>query len=464
MFKTETYINRRPRLSSILKTGVVLILGNSSSPMNYISNEYKFRQDSNFLYFFGIDLPNLAGVIDIDENKQYIFGNDPNIEDIIWTGPLQGVKENAAKVGITNVGTLDQLTEFIKNVLSQKRTIHFLPPYRAENMLWLERLLNIPSLQTAKHASLDLIKAIIALRSIKDGEEIAEMDHACDIAYEMHTTAMNITAPDVYEYEIAGVIEGIAAATNGTLSYQTILSKHGEILHSHEHNNLLKTGDLLLIDAASETELHYASDITRVIPVGGKFSQKQREIYEIVLDANNNTHNTAKPNIKYLEIHRMAAKIIASGLKDLGIMRGSLDDIVAEGAHALFFPHGLGHMLGLDAHDMEDLGEEYVGYNEEVKRIHQFGIEYLRLGKQLEVGFTLTNEPGIYFIPELIDIWQAEKKFVEFINYEKVNEYRTFSGIRLEDDILITENGCRLLGKRRVPITIDEVEAITGIK
>lgn len=458
MFDKNTYLNRRNCLRQKLKNnttqkdGIVLILGNSDSPANYAGNCYKFRQDSNFLYFFGIDLPGFAGIIDLDNDQDYLFGNDAEIEDIIWTGPQTTVEEYANKIGIKKTATLRQLPEFIKKFQQQERPIHFSPPYRTNNMLWLENLLGIPALQTPKHASIPLIKAIISLRSIKEPQEIVEIDKACDITYKMHEEATRMAQAGVYEYDIAGRIEGIALAANCVLSYTTILSKHGEILHNHHYNNRLSTGDLLLIDAACESPMHYASDVTRTIPVGGKLSVKQREIYDIVLRANNNTFKISAPGIKQLDVHLQAAKIIASGLKDLKLLRGNLDDIVGEGVHALFFPHGLGHMLGLDAHDMEDLGENYVGYDEEIKRSEQFGLAYLRIAKRLEVGYTLTNEPGIYFIPELIDLWQSENKFAEFINYDKLNEYRDFGGIRIEDDILITENGCRLLGTKRVPV------------
>lgn len=462
MFKKETYSNRRNHLRKTLKNGIVLFLANSESPKNYFSNHYKFRQDSNFLYFFGIDLPDLAGIIDLDEDKDYVFGNDMEIEDIVWLGPKPTVAQNAAKVGISNTATLNQLSEFLQKAQEKGRNIHFLPPYRATNMLWLERLLGIPALLTKDAASIDLIKAIVELRSIKDEQEIIEIDHACDIAYEMHTTAMRLARPGVYEREIAGTIEGIALAHGGTLSFETICSKHGETLHNFCYDNLLQAGDLLLVDAGCENSNHYVSDFTRVIPVSGKFSPKQREIYEIVLAANNNTYKTTKPDIKYQEVHDQAAKIIASGLKELGFLKGTIDDIITEGAHALFFPHGLGHMIGLDAHDMEDLGENYVGYDDETSRSTQFGKNHLRLAKQLKTGYVLSNEPGIYFIPELIDLWLANKKFFNFINYDKVNEYRGFGGIRIEDDILITETGCRILGQQRIPVTIAEIEAIAG--
>lgn len=463
MFSRETYIDRRQRLKSHLTAGIVLILGNRESPGSYQANSYKFRQDSSFLYFFGIDLPDLAGVIDLDEDREYLFGDDVSLEDIIWSGPQLTLKENAEKAGVSASAPHDQLVLFIKKALSEGRRIHFLPPYRADNMLWLEKLLGIPALQTKQSASVDLIKAVIELRLVKEDQEIAEMEKACDVSYQMHTTAMRLARPGVYEREIAGAIEGIALASGGTVSFQVILSKHGEILHTYYHGNLLQAGDLLLVDAGCETSLHYDSDITRVTPVGGKFSTKQREIYEIVLLANNNTLRSAKPGVRYRDLHLQAATIIASGLKDLGLMKGSIDSIVEQGAHALFFPHGLGHAIGLDDHDMESLGQEYVGYDEETHRLNQFGTAYLRFGRRLQSRMTMTSEPGIYFIPALIDQWRSTKKFSEFINYDKVNEYRAFGGVRIEDEFVVTDEGNRLLGARRVPVTIKDVEEMAAL-
>ncbi|MCL5261234.1 MAG: Xaa-Pro aminopeptidase [Gammaproteobacteria bacterium] len=462
MFSQETYIQRRERLCASLKSGIILILGNSDSPVNYPANVYKFRQDSNFLYFFGIDLPDYVGIIDIDNNQHYLFGNDLSLHDIIWTGALPTVQQNALKAGVTLTASLVEMTEFIKAAKRKGRAIHFLPPYRAADKLLLEKLLEIPAAQTKEHASVPLIKAVASLRLVKEPQEIAELDWACDLAYKMHLTAMHMTRPGIYEHEIVGAVEGVVVAHNTTTSFATILSKNGQIFHNITHDNLLQTGDMVLMDAGCESLRHYASDFTRVIPVGGKFSQQQREIYSIVLAANNNTRKISRPNIKQKDIHLEAAKIIASGLKDLGLLRGAVEDIVLQGAHALFFPHGIGHLIGLDAHDMEDLGEDYVGYDDETKRSAQFGTAYLRIGKALQPGYVVSDEPGIYFIPELIDQWQAENKFAEFINYNKVNNYRNFGGIRLEDDLLITETGCRLLGQKRIPITLDEVEAIAG--
>jgi Xaa-Pro aminopeptidase len=464
MFDTTIYIERRKKLCTLMKSGIILILGNAEASKNYSANVYPFRQDSSFLYFFGIDSPNFVGVIDIDANQHYIFADDVDMHDIIWMGPQKLITTKAAEVGITNSAPLKNLNTFLEQAKQQKRQIHFLPPYRFANMLLLENLLQIPAKQTKAFASLDLIKAIIELRSIKDNLEIAEIENACDISYQMHVKAMQMTSPGIYEREIVGTIEGIAYASGCSLAFATIATKHGETLHNPYHHNILEKGDLLLLDAGCESSLHYASDFTRVIPVGGKFSEQQKEIYNIVLEANNAVLKSAKPDIKWQDMHLLAAKILVTGLKNLGLMRGAIDDIVASGAHALFFPHGLGHMMGLDVHDMEDLGEINVGFDKETKQNTNIGVSALRIGKRLRAGYVLTNEPGIYFIPELIDQWQAINKLIDFIDYNKVNKYRDFGGIRLEDDLLITENGCRLLGKQRIPVTIAEIEAITNKK
>lgn len=462
MFSKETYINRRDLLKKSVNNGIILILGNTYTPMNYPSNTFPFRQDSNFIYFFGLNQANLAAVIDIDNNKEILFGDNVDIEDIIWMGNQPSINENAEKVGINITNTFKELDNYIKSAINKKQKIHFLPPYRAENKIFLSNLLNIGISSLKENSSIELIKAIVKQREIKSSEEIKHIDEIMDIAYEMHTSAMKMAMPGVYEREIAGTIEGIALKYGGTVSFPVIVSKSGEILHNHYHGNILKQNDLLLCDAGFESEMYYATDHTRTIPVGGKFTNKQKDIYQIVLDANNKATELTKPEITYQSIHLEAAKVIASGLKDLGLMKGNVDDIVKSGAHAMFFPHGLGHMMGLDVHDMEDLGENLVGYDNEISRIDQFGTAYLRLGKKLKPGFVLTNEPGIYFIPALIDKWKNEKINNEYINFDKVNEYRDFGGIRLEDDLLITDNGCRMLGKKRIPITIDELEKIIG--
>ncbi len=461
MFEKEVYINRRKKLKEILTGGIALFPGNVDSPMNYPANTYHFRQDSTFLYFFGLDFPGLAGVIDFDNGKEYIFGNDADIDDIIWMGPQVPLTENAAKVGVTSTAPYAKLYDFVQNSAKNGRKIHILPPYRAENKLLLEQLLNVPASRTREIASEDLIRAVVSLRSIKEKVELVEIEKACATGYEMHVTAMRMAKPGVWEQKIAGTIEGIASAGGGMIAFPVILSQNGETLHNHNHSQILEKGRLMITDAGAESLLHYASDFTRTVPVGGKFSKKQREIYEIVLAANNKATSLIKPGVTYLSVHLAACEVIASGLKDLGLMKGDVKEAVNAGAHALFFPHGLGHMMGLDVHDMEDLGQIYVGFDDEVKPSGQFGTSALRLGRRLQEGFVLTNEPGIYFIPALIDQWQKDQTNAGFINFDKVNEYRDFGGIRLEDDILVTENGGEIIGNR-VPVDPDEVERIVA--
>ncbi|MFH2094905.1 MAG: aminopeptidase P family protein [Bacteroidota bacterium] len=462
MFAKEVYSRRRARLMKNVQGGLILILGNNDSPMNYPANTYHFRQDSNFLYFFGLDLQGFAGVIDVDEKKEYIFGNDVEIDDIIWMGPQPLVKDLAAQVGIDNTLPFGKLEEFLKSAVSAGRKVHYLPPYRADNKIFLMDVLGIHPSGQKQNSSEELIRAVVDLRAIKEDGEIAHLEEIMEIAYEMHTTAMKMAVPGVYEREVAGKLEGIALSYGGAVSFPVILTKRGETLHNHYHGNKLAAGDLMLIDAGFESPMHYATDHTRTVPVGGKFSQKQKEIYQLVLDANNGAIEMIGPGVPYRQIHLQAARIITRGLIDLGLMKGDPEEAVKAGAHAMFFPHGLGHMMGLDVHDMEDLGENLVGYDRDTKRSDQFGTAYLRMGRQLKPGFVLTSEPGIYFIPALIDKWYNEKINHPFINFDKVNQYRDFGGIRLEDDILVTENGCRNMGNKRIPITVDEIEAITG--
>ena len=461
MFAKEIYLNRRKVLKNSSLKGIAVLLGNMDSPMNYLKNTYRFRQDSTFLYFFGLDFPGLAAVIDFDSGKEYIFGNDVDIEDIIWMGPQVSLKENAEKVGVENTESFDKLDVFISSAIKQGREIHFLPPYRGENKILLEKLLGISTLRVLEYSSLELIKAIVALRSVKEICEIEEIEKACATGYEMHVMAMKMAKPGIWEQEIAGVLEGIANSNGGMVSFPIILSQNGEVLHNHKHSNYLQKGKLLLTDAGAETSLHYASDFTRTVPVGGKFTQKQREIYEIVLAANNLATELIKPGITYLSVHLAICEVIASGLKALGLMKGDIKEAVQHGAHALFFPHGLGHMMGLDVHDMEDLEQIHIGYDDETRPVDQFGTANLRLGRKLQKGFIITNEPGIYFIPALIEKWKNEKINIQFINFNKVEQYIGFGGIRLEDDILVAETGGCVLGKR-VPINIDEVEEIVS--
>ena len=459
MFEKSTYFNRRKKIKNKGLKGIGLFLGNVYSPMNYRDNTYHFRQDSSFLYFFGLDFPRLAAVIDFETGEDFLFGDDVDIADIIWMGPQIPLREKAANVGVEYGYPQAKLFDFISEALKKKRKVHFLPPYRGENKILLEKLTGISVHKINENASLQLIQSVIDLRSVKEDEEIVEIEKACATGYKMHVTAMQMAHPGVWEQKIAGTIEGIALAGGGMPSFPIILSQNGETLHNHDHSKILKTGNLMLTDAGAESLLHYASDFTRTVPVGGKFTTKQREIYEIVLAANNTATALTKPGVTYLSVHLAVAEVIASGLKNLGLMKGDLKEAVRNGAHAMFFPHGLGHMMGLDVHDMEDLGQIYVGYDDETRPVDQFGTAYLRLGKTLQPGFVITNEPGIYFIPSLIDKWKNEKINAEFINFDKVDEYRNFGGIRLEDDILVTETGSKIIGER-VPVNPDEIEEI----
>ncbi len=463
MFKPEIYTERRNALRKLIPTGIILLPGNSEAAYNYPANTYAFRQDSNFSYFFGLENPDFAGIIDVDNDVDYIFGNDFEIDDIIWMGPQPKVADLAVKVGIKNTAPLSELTVFVNNAIQKQRPVHFAPTYRAETTLQISSLLGINPSRIRDYASLQLIEAIVNLRSIKSDIEIAEIEKAIDAAWHMFTTGMRMAHPGRKEQEIVGAMEGISIAHGRPVSFPVILSVNGQILHNHHHENTIEEGRMLVMDAGAETSLNYCSDITRTVPVGGKFSQKQREIYEIVLNANLNSIAATKPGVFYRDCHMVAAETIASGLKELGLMKGDVKAAVAAGAHALFFPHGLGHMLGMDVHDMEGLGQIHVGYDNEIQPSKQFGTAYLRLGRRLQPGFVLTNEPGIYFIPELIDLWKAENKYTEFLNYDKIEEYRNFGGIRIEDDILVTADGHRVLGKP-IPKTVAEVEATMADK
>ena len=460
MFETSVYKNRRARLKEKVKSGLVLILGNGEAPANYTDNTYKFRQDSSFLYFFGLNQPGFAGVIDIDSGDEYLFGNDVDMDDIIWMGPQPSVKDMAARVGVSKTAPFARLADCMKTAISQGRRIHFLPPYRFRNMLLLEELLGIRPALVKNYASLELIKAVVDLRSVKEPCEIEEITKACNIGYEMHTAAMRNCKPGVKEQYIAGLIEGIAASYGSMVSFPVILSQNGETLHNHDHSQILQEGRMMLTDAGAEEVSHYCSDFTRTVPVGGKFLARQKEVYNIVLAANNKAIEIAKPGVTYQYVHLEVCKVLAQGLKDLGLMKGDVNEAVAAGAHALFMPHGLGHMMGLDVHDMEDLGQIYVGYDDETRPIDQFGTSSLRMGRRLQEGFVITDEPGCYFIPALIDQWRAQGMHKEFLNYDKIETFKDFGGIRLEDDILIIPGGSRFLGDKRTPITVEEVEEI----
>lgn len=444
---------------SQLNKGLVLLMGNEESSMNYKDNCYPFRQDSTFLYYIGIDIPGLAAVLDLDEGKTIVFGQELSMDDIIWTGPLPTLRELAQQVGIADSGSPEQLVTILQQAQKEKRPIRILPPYRPENSIKVSSLLNVPITQLDQYISKELIFSVIQQREIKESIEMEEMDKAVDISNDMQLAVMRNTRPGLYEYELAAQAEAIALHHWGRLSYPIILTINGQTLHNHYHGNRIREGQMLLCDAGAETSRHYAGDLTRTVPVGKKFTPRQKEIYETVLQSMDHAIGLLRPGITFKEVHTQACIQLMKGLQQIGLIKGDAAEAVANDVHTLFFQCGLGHMIGLDVHDMEDLGEQYVGYSEDLKKGTTFGWKSLRLGKALKAGFTLTIEPGIYIIPELIDRWKAENKHASFVNYTLLEEYRQFGGIRIEDNYLITENGSRKLGKD-LPKTLQEIEAL----
>ncbi|MFY9151288.1 MAG: aminopeptidase P family protein [Prolixibacteraceae bacterium] len=458
MFQPEIYLQRRKILTEKIGAGLILFFGNDESPMNYPDNTYHFRQHSSFLYYFGLDIPSLAAVIDIDNSRQIIFGDDYTIDDIVWRGAQPTISERAFSSGIEETQPMVKLFTILKEAQASRKHIHFLPPYRPENKIKLLRLLNIRPDQVNVNASSELVKAVISQREIKSQEEIAEIEKAVDLSVDMHLAAMQMVRPGMSEAQVAAKVHETALARNCNISFPIIATINGQTLHNHSHQNILKSDDLFLLDAGAESEKHYAGDLSSTFPVSQQFTSIQKVIYQASLRAHDAAVNTIAPGVKFMDVHLAACRSVALSMKELGLMKGNVDDAVAEGAHALFFPCGTGHMMGLDVHDMEDLGEVWVGYDGEPKST-QFGLKSLRLAKELRPGFVFTIEPGIYFIPELIDLWKAEDKFSSFLNWTEIEKFRNFGGIRNEEDFLVTENGFRRLGKAK-PKTIEEVESI----
>ncbi len=458
MFQAEVYIQRRKILCDKIGTGLILFWGNDECPMNYPDNHYKFRQHSSFLYYFGIDFPSLAAIIDIENQRQIIFGDDYTIDDIVWMGPQPTIAERAKLSGIDDTQPMVKLYTILKEAQASRKEIHFLPPYRHENKIKLLRFLNIRPDQINVNASSELVKAVISQREIKSTDEIAEIEKAVDLSVDMHMAAMKIARAGLTESQVAAKVYEIALAQNCDFAFPIIATINGQTLHNHSHYNTLNEGDLFLLDAGAETQMHYAGDLSSTFPVSKKFTEIQKVIYQATLNAHETAVKSIAPGVRFKDIHLAACRSIANSMKDLGLMKGDLDDAVAEGAHALFFPCGTGHMMGLDVHDMEDLGEVWVGYDGEPKST-QFGLKSLRLAKELRPGHVFTIEPGIYFIPELIDLWQSEGRFNDFLNWTEIQKFRNFGGIRNEEDFLVTETGYRLLGKSK-PKSVEEVENI----
>lgn len=460
MFKTKTYVERRKVLKESLKSGLVLLLGHEEAPMNYKDNPYHFRQDSTFLYYFGVSNSSLAGVIDVDNDKDIIFGDENSIDDIVFMGSLPTIKERAGLCGVYDTRPYAELNTYIKNAVSKKQQIHFIPLYRGESKIELMELTGIMPKDVDAKASVELVNTIIKQREYKTGEEIEQIEQAVDVTVDMHVAAMRVARPGMIEAEVAAEVHRVALAANGNISFPIIATINGQILHNHHHGNTIKEGDLFLIDAGYENEMCYAGDLSSTFPVSKTFTSQQKDIYNITLDAHNASINALGVGIPFWNAHIAAAKVIAEGMKSLGLFKGNVDDIVETGAYAMFFQCGTGHMMGLDIHDMENYGEVYVGYEGKPKST-MFGYKSLRLAKPLQPGHIFTIEPGIYFIPELMDLWQGENRFKEFINYDKLQAYRIFGGIRNEEDLVMTKDGARVLGKKK-PMTIEEVEEIRG--
>ena len=464
LFQKETYVERRSQLRQLVGSGLILIFGNNEAPMNYPSNTYKFRQDSSFLYFFGQHRDGLVGVIDADSGHEVLIGDEIDIDDIVWYGSVTSVKEMAEEAGVAESAPMAKLAEIVKAAQSQGRKVHFLPPYRHDNQIQIFDLLGIHPSKQREEASMPLINAVVKLRSKKSAEEIEELERAAKIGYKMHTAAMTLCRPGVTEAYIGGVLDGIASSYGSIVSFQSIVSMHGEILHGYPSTRQLEAGRLLLVDAGAETLEHYCSDNTRTTPISGKFTQQQKDIYTIVADCHDLALATAKPGVKYWDVHMDVCRLMTERLKALGLMKGDTEAAVRAGAHALFLPHGLGHMMGMDVHDMEGLGQTNVGYDETIRPSSQFGTASLRFARKLEEGFVVTDEPGIYFIPALIDLWRSQGHNAEFLCFDEIEKFKNFGGIRIEDDLLMTKDGCRFIGEQLVPYHVDEVEAFLAAR
>ena len=459
MFSRDTYTKRQQVLLKRMNSGISLLPGNEESPMNYTDNPYHFRQDSTFLYYFGLTRPGLIALFDNSNGKIIIYGDDYTVEDFVWMGKQPAVQELAALCGVEYTGSISDLYHRISQANRQKEPIHFLPQYRSKNILKLMDMTGLSAKEIKTAASKELIMAVVSQRNYKTAEEIIEIEKGVDTTVDMHIAAMKMLKPGMSELEVVVEIERIARAAGGEISFPTIATINGQTLHNHYHGNIVKEGQLFLLDCGAETSIGYAGDLSSTFPAGQTFSSLQKEIYNLVLKSHYACVDTLKPGVTFKDVHRAACITIAEGLKNMGLMKGDTESAVDAGAHALFFPCGTGHMMGLDIHDMENFGEEYVGYDGETKS-KQFGLKSLRLGREMEPDFVVTIEPGIYFIPELTDQWRAQKKFMEFLNYDEIDKFRNFGGIRNEEDYLITNDGNRLLGNKKKPMLIEDVEAL----
>ncbi len=457
LFNLSTYVNRRKQLAKHVNRGIILLIGNNESPMNYQDNIYPYRQDSTFLYFFGLQKPKLAATIDCETGECKLFGDDPTIDEIVWTGPQKSLSELGERIGISSIHSFEKVYDTIQHAVSSNQEVHFISPYRHDHLILLADLLNRTIENVNTSFSIKLIEGIVNQRLYKSEEELAEIERAVNVTGEMHLAAMKMAQVGMKEQQVAAKLLEIAISYGGFYSFPPIVTINGETLHNHYYGNTLKKGDMLLVDSGAETEMGYAGDMTRTFPIGQKFTSIQKDVYQMVLNAHQAAIDALKPGIEFKDVHIIACKKLADGMRSLNLMKGNIDEAVEAGAHAMFFQCGLGHLMGLDVHDMENLGEQNVGYTPDMIKSTQFGLKSLRLGRKLEEGMVLTVEPGIYIIPALIDLWKADKKFAEFINYSELEKFRTFGGIRVEEDFVITNTGSRLLGDE-ISKTVEEVE------
>lgn len=462
MFAKETYISRRAQLKAQVGKGLLLFIGNDESSMNYADNTYTFRQDSTFLYYFGLDQAGLCAVIDIDADKEIIFGNELTIDDIVWMGTQPTLRERCATVGIVETAPMSELANYVSRAAQSGQKVHYLPPYRGDHKLLLQELLGLHPSQQAQGSSVDFIMAVANMRNHKTAEEIAQIEEAVDISVDMHVKAMQMVRPGMKESEVAAAVTEIALSRGWGLSFPVIATINGQTLHNHDHSHTMQEGQMLLLDAGAENNMHYCGDLSSTMPVGQHFTERQSTIYNILYAAHQEAVKALRPGINFRDVHMLTVTKICEGLKGLGLVKGDPAEVANTGAYAMFMPCGLGHMMGLDVHDMENLGEMYVGYGGKPKST-QFGFKSLRLGRELEPGYVFTVEPGIYFIPELIDKWRAEKQFTDFLCYDEIDKWRDFSGIRNEENYLITPDGARRLGSKVKPMTIEEVESQKNI-
>lgn len=463
MFDPSTYAERRRTLCGSLRdeSGIVLFLGNEQSPMNFAGNPYPFRQDSTFLYYFGLDVPGVDAVLDLDEGAACLFGDDPTLDDVIWMGERPSLQAHADRAGVRRTAPRSGLADTLAEAVERGRPVHLLPPYRDRHRRRLDSVLEGPHREEASQGSASLLDAVVQQRALKSDAEVEQLETALQTTARMHRAAMERATPGTAERTVAGRLTGIAEADGRGLSFRPTCSVQGEVLHNHDYSNVLSPNDLLLVDAGGTSPLHYAGDVTRVAPVGGSFTDRQRRLYEAVLDTQTAALDRIAPGIPFVDIHRHACRVLTEHLTDVGLMNGPIDDAVDAGAHALFFPHGLGHMLGLDVHDMENLGEDRVGYTDAQERSEQFGLHTLRLARPLQPGFVVTVEPGFYVIPALLSQWRDEQRHADYINYDRASDFVDFGGIRIEDDVLVTNDGAELLGPE-IPKTVSAVEAIAG--